>query len=114
MRINKLTPGFNLRWESSRMMLPEHRAQLVEERRKKEQFEPPILDEDELQQINRIINEAIKQNLAVTITYAEKDGPHECSGMIKKVNAVKGWLKVGNENESLILFFKKIIRVEIR
>ena len=29
MNPNKLTPGYNIMWESSRMMLPEHREQLL-------------------------------------------------------------------------------------
>ena len=29
MNPNKLTPGYNVMWESSRMMLPEHREQLL-------------------------------------------------------------------------------------
>lgn len=35
MNPNKLTPGYNIMWESSRMMLPEHREQLLAQKRKK-------------------------------------------------------------------------------
>ncbi|MFK4997714.1 YolD-like family protein [Bacillus sp. N9] len=73
---NKLTPGYNLLWESSRMMLPEHRDQLLKERKKQEEFHPPILDEQQLEEINIAITQSFERKRAVTISYAEKYSPH--------------------------------------
>jgi hypothetical protein len=110
---NKLTPGYNLMWESSRMMLPEHREQLLEARREQMEFKYPILDDDQLTEINRLIVESIEQERAVAITYAEKYGPAEFWGWIQKVNVYEGWLKMVNDEDAFILSFKRILYVKI-
>ncbi|MBD8003493.1 YolD-like family protein [Bacillus norwichensis] len=112
MRINKLTPGYNLRWESSRMMLPEHREQLLEERRKQQEFIPAILDNDQLQEIDRVIVKSIETRQAITITYATKHGPAHFFGWIQKVEIHEGWLKMALNEETLTIPFKRIINVE--
>lgn len=52
MNPNKLTPGYNIMWESSRMMLPEHREQLLAQKRKKKEYTPPPLSTDQLEEMN--------------------------------------------------------------
>lgn len=113
MAINKLSKGYNLRWESSRMMLPEHREQLLEERRKQQEFAPPILDDDQLQEINRVIVKSIEEKRAITVIYTEKYGPAEFWGWIQKIDSHKGWLKIINDEDTLSLSFKRILQVEI-
>jgi len=113
MAVNKLSKGYNLRWESSRMMLPEHREQILEEKRKEQEFTPPILDDDQLQEINRMIAKSIEQERAVAITYAEKYGTAKFLGWIQKVNMIEGWLKIINDEDTLRLSFEHILRVEI-
>lgn len=113
MAVNKLSKGYNLRWESSRIMLPEHREQLLEEKRKEQKFNPPILDDDQLQEINRVIAKSIEQERAVTITYAEKYGTAKFWGWIQKVNIIEGWLKIINDKDTLRLSFERILQVEI-
>ena len=108
---NKLTPGYNLMWESSRMMLPEHREQLLEEKRKTKEFQMPILDDNQLEEINRLILQSLEQNQTITITYAELYGPAEFSGWIQKVDTHKEWLKISNEEDTLTLSFKRILQV---
>lgn len=73
----------------------------------------PILDDDQLVEINRLIVESFEQERAVMITYAEKYGPAEFWGWIQKVNAYEGWLKIVNEEDALNLSFKRILDVKI-
>lgn len=113
MAVNKLSKGHNLRWESSRMMLPEHREQLLKERRKHLEFNPPILDENQLEEINYVIMKAIKQKQAVTITYAEKYGPAKFCGRIQKIDALEGSLKIMNDEDTLKISIKLILQVKI-
>ncbi|WP_026676864.1 YolD-like family protein [Fictibacillus gelatini] len=110
---NKLTPGYNLMWESSRMMLPEHREQLLEERRRQKEFRSPLLDEDQLQKINRVIAESIEQERAVTVTYAEKYGPVQFWGWVKHVKPHEKWLKLINDEDTLTISFDRILDVEM-
>lgn len=62
MNPNKLTPGYNVMWESSRMMLPEHREQLLAKKRKEREFRPPELSEEQLNDMNRIIAASIEED----------------------------------------------------
>ena len=60
MNPNKLTPGYNVMWESSRMMLPEHRSSCL--RKRKEREFPPELSEEQLNDMNRIIAASIEED----------------------------------------------------
>ncbi|MCB5235597.1 MAG: YolD-like family protein [Niallia nealsonii] len=113
MGINKLSEGHNLRWESSRMMLPEHREQLLAEKRKQKEFNPPVLDENQLEEINYVIVNSIKQERAIRITYADKYGPADFSGQIQKLDSIEGWLKITNNEQNLSIIFKQILQAEI-
>ncbi|MBB2483461.1 YolD-like family protein [Bacillus sp. APMAM] len=113
MAVNKLSKGYNLRWESSRMMLPEHREQLLEEKRKQQEYKPPLLDNDQLHEINCVIVKSIEQERAVTVTYAEKYGPAKFWGWIQKVDTIEGWLKIVNDEDVLKLSFKRVLQVKI-
>jgi hypothetical protein len=71
--MNKLTEGSNMRWESSRMMLPEHVARIRDELENEKKINRPILAEDELEQIGRTLQEAIEKRCPVELSYY-KDG----------------------------------------
>lgn len=66
---NKLTKGSNMRWESSRMILPEHVQALREHLRDLEKVARPLLDEQEQATINRTIHVAAAENRPVTVRY---------------------------------------------
>lgn len=62
----------NKLWHGSRIILPEHRAAMLEHRRLKECFvEKPILDEDKLKEMSQVIGEAMRQKSLVTVTIYE-------------------------------------------
>lgn len=69
MKGNKLTKGSNMRWESSRMMLPEHVQALRDHLRDDEKVKRPVLDEQEWEEIGRILSEAAAEACPVTIRY---------------------------------------------
>ncbi|WP_100488536.1 YolD-like family protein [Sporolactobacillus pectinivorans] len=71
--MNKLTPGSNMRWESSRMMLPEHVQALRQHDIDRMKIGRPDLDEDELQEIQRSLQTVIKTHEFVELSYY-KDG----------------------------------------
>lgn len=60
MTISKLSKGHNLRWESSRMMLPEHVEQFQQYQKNRGKVSKPTLDEQKLEEINDIIRIAIE------------------------------------------------------
>ncbi len=67
--INKLSEGSNLIWESSRMMLPEHKARIREHDLTPPPQVRPILSEDQLTEINRRLSITINTKAYVTLTY---------------------------------------------
>jgi hypothetical protein len=71
--MNKLTEGSNMRWESSRMKLPEHVARIREEIENEKTINRPVLAEDELEQIERALQEAIEKRIPIQLSYY-KDG----------------------------------------
>ncbi|PTX48304.1 hypothetical protein C8P63_14613 [Melghirimyces profundicolus] len=54
MNVKALERGNKL-WEGHRMMLPEHEVQLQEERKRKEEYRPPELAPDALEEIGRML-----------------------------------------------------------
>lgn len=103
----------NKLWESYRMFLPEHKEILMEKKREKKQFQPPLLDEDQFEYINGVILQAIAYGYRVAITYSAIYGPETFSGYITKINHYEKWLKIVNDDDTLILEFKKIMNGEL-
>lgn len=73
MAVNKLSRGHNLRWESSRIMLPEHVEQYIQYQNSRGKLSMPILDEQKFEEINDVIRIAIEDYTPVYIDVF-KDG----------------------------------------
>ncbi|MCL1632305.1 YolD-like family protein [Sporolactobacillus sp. CPB3-1] len=67
--MNKLTEGSNMRWESMRMMLPEHIERLKQAMIDEQKVEHPLLSEDALEEIERALLRAIETNTSVQVDY---------------------------------------------
>jgi len=67
--VNKLSEGSNLIWESSRMILPEHKARIREHNLTPPPKNRPTLSEDRLTEINQRLSIAIETGASVTLTY---------------------------------------------
>lgn len=52
-RESKITPGSNLMWESSRLMLPEHVERLLRQTKEWDKKEKPQLDSQYVEELNR-------------------------------------------------------------
>ncbi len=113
MKPNKLTTGHNLRWESSRMMLPEHVQALNDLHVDLERVKKPQLDEQGWEQINETIHIAMEFNQLLIFTlwidglFLKLDGfVHFINQMNKIVHLVDTGLK------SHRIDFDSITRVE--
>ncbi|MBP1080976.1 MULTISPECIES: YolD-like family protein [Bacillus] len=60
MKVTMLTPGSNIIWESSRMMLPEHREALVARKREILLVEKPELYQQHFEDMENIIHESME------------------------------------------------------
>ena len=61
MKENKLTPGSNMRWESSRMILPEHREMWLRHQKEDRMKFRPLWDEQQLEEFSHRLHEAAER-----------------------------------------------------
>lgn len=114
MKVNKLTEGYNLRWESSRMMLPEHKEAILEHQKADQRKGHPGLDEQLQQLLEYTIRECMVQGTAVKVTvFGEYENVYY-TGKITKIDAQLGRIKIeGEESCELIwLSLADILEVE--
>jgi hypothetical protein len=102
----------NMLWESSRMFLPEHKEQLLEKRRRQNEFVIPLLDEDQLYEINRISSEALHTKRSVVITHAGQYESERFCGCITRIDYHNALLRIEGMSETLILRFDHLLNVE--
>ncbi|WP_144461729.1 YolD-like family protein [Siminovitchia fortis] len=113
MKPNKLTPGSNMRWESSRMMLPEHVQALKDANVDSKRVKRPQLDEQEWEQVNETIHIAIEYNLPVVFTLWIDGFFDEIRGMVHYVNQMNKLVHVVDTSlESHRIDFDSIVSVK--
>ena len=86
MRITKLTPGSNLRWESSRMMLPEHIERIRQRKEEQKKVEKPELDEQELIELGYVVMDSLNHELDVRVVYWEEGFYKEVFAVVDRVD----------------------------
>ncbi|PAE21951.1 hypothetical protein CHH80_03375 [Bacillus sp. 7504-2] len=111
--MNKLTEGSNLRWESSRMMLPEHKELLIKMGKDKEKVPKPALDEQELEQININIYNSLNYTMPIKVIIW-KDGYFKgIEGIVDKIDYVTKTLLIDTDKEILKLSINDISKTEM-
>lgn len=111
--MNKLTKGSNLRWESSRIMLPEHKEELIKLGKDKEKVPKPILDEQELEQINIDIYNSLNYTMTIKITIWEDGYVKPIEGIVDKIDYVSKTLLIDTDKEILRLSINDISKTEM-
>ena len=102
---SKITPGFNLTWEGSRMMLPEHVAMLQKRKQLQRQNDKPRLDPQALQELEYEIHRLHEQDKVVLIKVFQKYGePQSVIGKIEKIDPLNRKIKLRGEEEAWISF----------
>ncbi len=86
MKPNKLTPGQNLKWEASRMMLPEHVTQLQQYRLDCRRKKRPELDEQQLEEFQRMLRDYIQSNIPLFLTIYGEFEDRDVRGKITKMD----------------------------
>ncbi|TFB23905.1 YolD-like family protein [Filobacillus milosensis] len=110
---NKLTHGHNLMWESSRMMLPEHKEILQQHQQKLNLKTKPQLDEQEVQCLEQQLNEAIHSGSTVTLVIFGPIEHLKLTGKIGMVDHQLRQIKILLPNDELEwVKFKDIMQIE--
>ncbi|MBM7715356.1 flagellar basal body L-ring protein FlgH [Bacillus thermophilus] len=99
MRISKLTPGLNLRWESSRMMLPEHKEQIISHNNSKKLISKPILDEQKWIEINDLLTIAIEDYVPVHLSVYNAGSITEKNCHINKFDIINKKLHITTNDD---------------
>lgn len=101
-------------WESSRMMLPEHREQFLEQRRNLHKQERPLLDEQKLEELSSILNCALSMKNKVKITVYDVDQDQHFVGVIIKYDPfTKSLLLNSEKNEAVHIRLEQIMDLKL-
>ncbi|NIK75703.1 hypothetical protein FHS15_000803 [Paenibacillus castaneae] len=84
-------------WESSRMMLPEHKVAINEHEKALRQRQRVELDEQEWEQVSRSVTESLQQRQPVTLRLFHPAEELIVSGIVDRVDQMKGRFMVDGE-----------------
>jgi hypothetical protein len=73
-------------WESSRMMLPEHRESILESNRHLKDFARPTLDEQEIEFVDDAIRKSIYKRCLVVLKVFDFNQYREVTGTIQRID----------------------------
>lgn len=73
-------------WESSRMMLMEHRDALLNRQKQPKNMTMPVLDEQNYEQINQLLYEAYHQHKKVSLIVLHNHTQQVVTGFITKMD----------------------------
>lgn len=113
MKPNKLTPGYNLVWESSRMMLPEHKEKLKQHQKELEKRKKPLIDEQQLDIFSQILSDAMVNGINVKI---EVFGPYTdryVSGNVLKFDSQRRQIKMRSKGQCVWIKLEDIVDVQV-
>lgn len=102
----------NIKWVA--MMLPEHVEMVKGVWAENDKIPKPTLDEQELEEINQMIYEAMEYNSEVTITYYTKGELRFEIGYIHFADVMRKEIRVKDKFEEIHRFkFEDIVKVQI-
>ena len=101
MRITKITPGSNLRWEGSRFMLPEHRAALKQHAHEKTKIPKHELDEQQLEVFGIVIMDALRHALPLKITFWDDGFYEDIEGYVTSIDTQLKRIKVKHSDDDV-------------
>ncbi|ASA23506.1 YolD-like family protein [Paenibacillus donghaensis] len=73
-------------WESSRMMLPEHKARILSDERETLRKEKPVLDEQKQEEIECTLALSLRSHVRVTVVLFDPFKDVEVSGFVTSIH----------------------------
>lgn len=113
MKPNKLTPGANIFWESSRMMLPQHKEQSFEHLGRPERLTKPELTEEEQQEMFEKLKVAKSNTLEVTIKVFGQYEIRYITGIVTGLDQRQRIIKIEADYDWTLIDFHDVIGVEL-
>lgn len=84
-------------WESSRMMLPEHKERIIELNNRPERRTKPILDTQRREEINERLSAACQTGEAIELVLWEPEADRTVKGAIVKIDLPSYRIFIGGE-----------------
>lgn len=112
MKPNKLTAGANVMWESSRMMLPEHRERSIIQNKQTNRLERPELTEEEQQELFGRLKASMSNTIEVTVTVFGEYEHTKYIGTVSGLDLRQQLVKLEWLGDWKLIDFKDIIGVE--
>lgn len=84
--MNKLTPGSNLLWEGSRMMLPEHKDAILRRRQEMNRRSRQEHDEQAIEEMGRIIVESAELGREIRLVVYDQYEHVEIRGGVLRID----------------------------
>ena len=101
-------------FEGMRMIIPEHREAMVEQGRQQKRVERPILDQDKLEEMSRLLAEAILNPFAIKVSLYKPFGIETIHITPIKIDQHTRMLKgMDEDGESISILFADILDVSI-
>ena len=100
-------------FESSRMILPEHREAYNHYMKNKDPRPKPIIDEQEWQLIGQTLQDSLKEHLRVTIELYDPYEDKQVTGFVTVINTFRKEIKLRNEDDWSWINFKDILSARI-
>lgn len=96
-------------FESSRMMLPEHKEAFIEHQQNVKKKVRPLLDEQEVERIQQLIAESFRLGTEVTfVQFGEMKGS-ELTGVVTKTDPYQGRIQLTSDDVSVWIPIDHII-----
>lgn len=99
-------------WESSRIILPQHKEAIRMHRKQLNQRVKPELDEQRLEELSLALQEAFKSGKETVVTTFNLYEDEKTVGIIEKIDPLQRRIKVRANDEIVWIPFDQILKVE--
>ncbi|NDI34657.1 YolD-like family protein [Chengkuizengella sediminis] len=112
MKENKLTPGSNMMWEASRMILPEHKERINDYQYERDRKTKPVLVEEEVNIISQQLSDSMLSKSEIIIELFRDFGQNAFkTGTVAKFDPQLRQIKLEHEHEYEWIKFGDIVGV---
>jgi hypothetical protein len=99
-------------WESSRMMLPQHREAFVASRQVQNQRIRPVIHDDEFELMVRCIKESFYTHKTIAVEWLHEHQQEYTAGSVSKIDEKGQRIKLQSNEDVTWITFDSIIRVQ--
>jgi len=100
-------------WEGSRMIMPEHKARILNDSLREEIRSKPDLDPQALAEISRVLAQSLEDCSPITVTVFKESGDIQVHGVVTKVDQELKQIKFSHDDDWEWIKLAGIINAEV-